>query len=111
MRNELKNWIEDKIKNRNSISLKTKNFLATSAFGLRDENNLLFDFSIILKQNNAIIQGEWEVVEDAILFNNPNWNASMLENLVRNIIQHLQKGGKFRLNSNPCDPHYFINRK
>lgn len=111
MENELKNWIGDRVKSRNSIPLKTNNFLAISAFGQHDENNLLFDFSITLKRNNALIEGEWEVIEDVISFSNGNWDASKLENLVRDIIQHLKKGGKFRLNRNSSDPHYLINRK
>ncbi|HAT9777550.1 TPA: hypothetical protein JBG70_14875 [Legionella pneumophila] len=111
MENELKNWIQDRVKSRNSISLNTNNFLANSAFGQHDKNNLLFDFSITLKRNNAIIEGEWEVIEDAISFNNSNWDASKLDNLVKDIIQHLKKGGKFYLNRNPDDPQYLINRK
>ncbi|WP_133140253.1 hypothetical protein [Legionella genomosp. 1] len=72
MENELKNWIEDRVKYRNSIPLNSNNFLATSSFGQHDENNLLFDFSITLKRNNAIIDGEWEVIEDVISFRNPS---------------------------------------
>ncbi|MFC3909024.1 hypothetical protein ACFORL_08050 [Legionella dresdenensis] len=111
MESELKNWIEDRVKSRNSIPLNTNNFLATSGFGQHDKNNLLFDFSITLKQNNATIDGEWEVLEDVISFSNPYWDTSKLESLVSDIIQHLKKGGKFHLNRNQGDPQYFINRK
>lgn len=112
MESELKNWIEDRIKGRNSIPLNTDNFLATAGFGmLNNKNKQLFDFSITLKQNKAIIKGEWEVIEETISFSNNNWEASKLENLVRNVIQHLQKGGTFRLDSYWSDPYYLINRK
>lgn len=110
MESELTNWIEDRVKYRDSIPLNTNNFLATSSFGQHDENNLLFDFSITLKRNNAIIDGEWEVIEDVISFRNPSWDASKLKSLVSDIIQHLKKGGKFHLNRNLSDPQYLINR-
>lgn len=109
MDKELKNWIEDRLKNRDPIGLDTDNFRATSAFGMRSENNQLFDFAITFKRNKAIIRGEWDVIEDAISFRDNSWDASRLENLVSHIIQRLQEGGRFQLNRTSVDPHYHIN--
>lgn len=110
MEKELKDWMQDRINSRNSIPLNTNNLKAISLFGQRDANNQLFDFSITLKRNKAMIQGEWDVIEDAISFKSKNnWDDSKFKNLVRDIIHHLQKGGIFRLNPNSSNPYYHIN--
>ncbi|MHA3320706.1 hypothetical protein ACX1FC_05570 [Legionella pneumophila] len=110
MEKELKDWMRDRINNRNSIPLNTNNLKAITVFGQRDANNQLFDFSITLKLNKAMIQGEWDVIEDAISYKSKNnWDDSKLENLVRDIIHHLQKGGRLRLNPNSSNPYYHIN--
>lgn len=100
MENDLKNWLLGILQSGRANQLTTKELLASFGSGIFHIDGTFLDVHIKYKSTKAELYADIDDIEQIISFNQNTWNKPALTTLVRNIINSLKKGNKYRLSGN-----------
>lgn len=100
MNDDIEKWIITLLKTKKSSTKITQTLKLSYVFERFSEDGHPMDVKIEYIPNNAQILGELEDIGDFILFDKKTWDQLSLETLVKDVILHLQNGGRYRLSGN-----------